>query len=247
MKLTAWKLKLGLVLILSSALVYAAQLAIFHKPEDTYFYMMQDLAFLPVQVLLVTMILDQLFKRRERLEMRKKMNMVIGAFFTELGTPLVRRFMEFDSTDGAFHGALKLRTDWKDADFTAARTAVQSHKFTMDARLGDLAGLKEFTDEKRMFLMGLLENPNLLEHESFTELLWALTHLSQELASRHDLKTLPQTDYVHLGNDIRRAYVLLLSEWLGYNSHLQEDYPYIYSLVVRTNPFDTDARVEIMQ
>jgi len=28
--------------------------------------------------------------------------------------------------------------------------------------------------------------------------------------------------------------------------HLQGDYPYLFSLVVRTNPFDPDAKVEVV-
>jgi hypothetical protein len=28
--------------------------------------------------------------------------------------------------------------------------------------------------------------------------------------------------------------------------HLQEDYPYLFSLAVRTNPFDPDAKVEVV-
>jgi hypothetical protein len=37
---------------------------------------------------------------------------------------------------------------------------------------------------KRDFLVALMENPNLLEHESFTDLLWAVFHLVEELAVR---------------------------------------------------------------
>jgi len=31
-------------------------------------------------------------------------------------------------------------------------------------------------------LLGLLGNPNLLEHDSFTDLLWAVFHLMEELS-----------------------------------------------------------------
>jgi hypothetical protein len=40
---------------------------------------------------------------------------------------------------------------------------------------------------------------------------------------------------------MKRAYVLLIGEWLAYVKHLQADYPYIFSLLVRTNPFDANA------
>jgi len=85
----------------------------------------------------------------------------------------------------------------------------------------------------------------LLEHESFTDLLWAVFHLTEELACRTNVKQLPDTDYAHLSGDIKRAYVLLISEWLAYMKHLKADYPYLFSLAVRTNPFDPNASVEV--
>ena len=44
---------------------------------------------------------------------------------------------------------------------------------------------------------------------------------------------------------MKRAYVLLIREWLDYMSHLRTDYPYLYSLAVRTNPFDPEASPEV--
>lgn len=93
--------------------------------------------------------------------------------------------------------------------------------------------------------MSLLGNPNLLEHEAFTELLWAVFHLAEELGNRRDVSSLPQSDYDHLIGDIKRVYVLLGAEWLSYMRHLQENYPYLFSLAVRTNPFNPAARAEI--
>jgi hypothetical protein len=69
--------------------------------------------------------------------------------------------------------------------------------------------------------------------------------LAQELDARKDLQGLPETDSAHLSGDIQRAYRMLLAEWLSYMRHLKEDYPYLYSLDVRTNPFDPEARPEV--
>jgi hypothetical protein len=110
---------------------------------------------------------------------------------------------------------------------------------------GNLEELRAFLVAKRDFLLRLLENPNLLEHESFTELLWAVLHLAEELSYRDDVKQLPESDYAHLSSDIKRAYTLLLREWLGYMQHLRSDYPYLFSLALRMNPFDPNASPEV--
>jgi hypothetical protein len=245
MKLVRWQFILGVVLVVISALVYYIQFLIFGRTGETFFYLLQDLAFLPVQVLLVTLILNQLFKRREKLALQHKMNMVVGAFFSEVGTSLLKSIPSFDRHQGEINGVLMLCADWSSRDFENAKNAIQRHDFAMDAVCGDLAGLKEFLTIKRAFLLGLLENPNLIEHESFTELLWAVFHLTEELCHRHSLLQIPEADREHLSNDIKRAYALLIFEWLSYNSHLQADYPYMFSLVIRTNPFNPDAKVEL--
>jgi len=81
----------------------------------------------------------------------------------------------------------------------------------------------------------------LLENESFTELLYAVFHLAEELAYRDDLRKSPVTDKTHLAGDIKRAYVLLVHQWLDYMAHLKTHYPYLFSLAMRTNPFDQQA------
>ena len=105
--------------------------------------------------------------------------------------------------------------------------------------------IKNFLKGEKQFLLTLLENPNLLEHESFTNLLWSVFHLTEELIHRRNLKDLPEPDYKHIEGDIKRVYHLLIAEWLDYMKHLKSNYPYLFSLAVRTNPFDKNASVEV--
>jgi hypothetical protein len=44
---------------------------------------------------------------------------------------------------------------------------------------------------------------------------------------------------------MKRAYSELLREWIAHMKHLKTAYPYLFSLAVRTNPFDAGARAEI--
>ena len=94
-----------------------------------------------------------------------------------------------------------------------------------------------FLKEKGDLLLRQMENPDLIEHGSFTELLWATVHLRDELMSRKNLKGLPETDLAHLANDARRAYSNLVGQWLDYLQYLKGRYPYLFSLALRTNPF----------
>jgi len=93
------------------------------------------------------------------------------------------------------------------------------------------------------FLLHLVENPMVFEHESFTDLILALSHLTEELKARGDLSTLPPSDKSHFTTDIQRAYTQLIHDWIKYMEYLKIHYPYLFSLAMRKNPFDESASV----
>ena len=245
MKQSQWYIVIAVSLLLVSLTSYLTQILIFHRTEDTFFYMVQDFAFIPIQVLLVTIILNALLGRREKRSFLNKLNMVIGVFFSEAGIQLLSLFSAFDANRQKIVPLYIINATWTPRDFARAKRLFKAHEYAIDSRMSDLKSLKIFLLEKRALMLSLLENPNLIEHGSFTDLLWAVFHLTQELEHRKDLDDLPETDYEHLSGDLQRAYLLLIMEWLDYVHHLKQAYPYIFSLAVRTNPFDMDATVEV--
>ncbi|MDX1777991.1 MAG: hypothetical protein R3339_03860 [Thermodesulfobacteriota bacterium] len=245
MKRLNWQIVLGLSLIALSALLYLLHYAIFRDAHHIFIYMVGDIAFVPIEVLMVTLIIHRLLTEREKRSMLKKLNMVIGAFFSEVGTHLFKSLYDFDAHSETIRKDLIVGNKWSKKDFSRTLKHLEGYEYNIDSRSSDLVNLKSFLIEKRDFLLRLLENPNLLEHESFSELLWAVFHLTEELASRDDFSSLPQTDLDHLSGDIKRAYVLLISQWLHYMQHLRVDYPYLFSLAIRTNPFDPQAHAEV--
>jgi hypothetical protein len=236
-----WYVVLSCLLIGISVVSYFIQIIIFHRTEDTFFYMLQDVAFVPIQVLLVTFIIARLLNEREKRALFKKLNMLIGAFYSEVGTRLIKHCSGFSSDISQLLPHLIVTSSWTKKDFDGAKREVRTADPKLDSRISDLRELKLFLEDKRGFLLSLLANPNLLEHDTFTDLLWAVFHLAEELSSRPVLEGLPKSDYDHLTGDISRAYIRLLSEWLAYTQHLKEDYPYLFSLAVRINPMDAKA------
>ena len=239
------RILMGMLLVLLSVFVYALHYAVFRDAHHIFIYLLGDVGFLFVEVLLVTLVIHQILSEREKRSMLKKLNMVIGAFFSEVGTPLLEYFRDFDRSAEALSAELVIDAKWSDEHFEQVRTVLAGHEYQVDSQAGDLAGLQAFLIEKRSFLLRLLENPNLLEHAAFTELLWAVFHLADELSHRGNVAGLSESDYQHLSLDIKRAVTLLVREWLSHMEHLKSDYPYLFSLAVRTNPFDANASVEV--
>jgi len=236
-----WQILLGFSLLALSAIFYFIHYAIFRDTHHIFLYLIGDCAFVFIEVLLVTLIIHQLLSKREKRAMLKKLNMVIGAFFSEVGTELLRWFASLDLQLEEKRKDLLEISQWSEKRYFEVRKKLKNSKFEIESPKNNLEDLKSFLIGKRSFLLGLLENPNLLEHESFTELLWAVFHLTEETACRVDLKQLPDTDCQHLSGDIKRVYGLLIAEWLAYMKHLRDSYPYLFSLAARMNPFDPNA------
>jgi hypothetical protein len=242
-----YRIKFGISLLILSFGVYVLHWLIFRDIRQAMFYLVGDIAFLFVQVLLVTVIIEQFLNERERRSKFQKLNMVIGAFFSEVGTPLLQYFIEFDKQAEALQKQLSVDGAWNKARFEQARRELGKFAFEVDSRAGKLDEVKSFLVQRRDNLLRLIENPTLLEHETFTELLWAVFHLTEELSCRKSVSNLPESDLNHLSGDIKRGYTLLIRQWLDYVEHLKQDYPYLFSLAVRTNPYNPKATVEVMQ
>ena len=240
-----WKLTVAVLLLALSGLTYLIHYLIFGDVYHIAIYFVGDVAFLFISVLLVTLVIEQLLTVREKQSLLNKLNMVIGAFFSEVGTDLIKHLSRLDPEVEKVRKDLIVKSDWIDKEFFEVSTRMKQHGYNIVAQRSDLKILRDYLMHRRDFLLRLLENQNLLEHESFTELLWAVFHLTEELAARKDLSEIPQTDLEHLANDSKRAYSLATREWLNYLNHLKDDYPYLFSLAVRTNPFNPEALPEI--
>jgi voltage-gated potassium channel len=176
---------------------------------------------------------------------REKVHMVISLFFTEVGIKLLNFCVQADEGNVVSQESLQISDQWSKSDFASAKTQLSDFAYTINPHKFPHQKMALFLKQERDFLLRLLENPSLLEKESFTELLRSVFHLADELLQRPDFTTLPEKDLIHLAGDLRRVYVQLLPQWLDYIAYLQNNYPYLFSFVIRLNPFNPKASVII--
>jgi hypothetical protein len=227
---------IALVLILISVVAYVIDYLIFNDLRDLLFYTALDLAFLPIQVLLVGIILDRILTKREIDEKIQKLNMVVGTFFSEVGRELAAILLNSTDQKMKIIEALDVTVKWNEPEFArACSLATKDQDIRFDKI--DLNELKSFLSVKRAFLLVLMENPNLLEHERFTDLLLSAFHLTEELETRASMENLPPQDTAHIQVDISRVYRHLVIEWLDYMRHVKANYPFLYSHYLRIHPF----------
>lgn len=245
MKKIKWTTKLITLFIALSCVIYFGHYLIFNDYKYIFRIMIAQMGFLPVSTLIVTFVLNKLLSGRQKKEMINKLNMVIGSFFSEVGNELLKKVADLQVDLDEREEEFNISDEWTKKDFRNLRGSINNKNFKLKVENEDVKELKEFLMSKRKFMLMLLQNPNLLEHQSFTDLLWEASHLTEELASRENVESLSKEDLEHIVGDISRVYETLTVEWINYVEHLQSEYPYFFSLEVRINPFNKNAKAEI--
>jgi hypothetical protein len=229
--------------MLLSVALYLFHYALFEDARHILLWTTTSIAFLPISVLFVTLIINQLMLRREKRLIMEKLNMLVGTFFSVLGTQLLRYCAAWDPQVEQIRQEASVGVDCSEKTFRRVRQRLEGCEYAVDVKKVDFDELRRFLHAKSDFMLRLLENPHLLEHTNFTNLLRGVFHLTEELAGREGLGDLPSTDYAHLAGDLQRVYRLLVPEWLNYMRYLGESYPYLFSFAIRTNPFEERTSV----
>jgi hypothetical protein len=240
-----WQFGAGLAMVALSTAIYFVHWRVFGNLDQTMNYLVANVAFLPFEALIVTLVLQRLLSYKEKRSRLEKLNMVIGTFFSEAGSWLLAYLSDADPELASIKEMFVIKSNWTEKDFNELSNKLKAYPFVIDHNKLDILKLKGFVMSKREFLLRLIENPNLLEHESFTELLLAYFHLIEELVSRIVVSPLKESDLKHIAGDAKRVYALLVRQWVEYMKHLAANYPYLFSLAMRQNPFDENASVEI--
>jgi len=245
MKKFRWELLTGLILIAISCGLYGLHFHLFHDKHHLVIYGLGELAFLPLEVFIVSLVLHRLLEFREKKSRHSKMNMLIGSFFSEVGSELLRKLAAQDSNMPGIGTQLAVKATWKGRDFYKASKKAVTYKPDLNLSASNLDCLKKQLLKQRDFLNSLMQNPVLLEHGSFTDLLLASFHLLEELSYRDDLYALSVNDKNHINGDVERVYTLLITEWINYTKHLKTHYAYLFSLAVRVNPLNSKIDVKM--
>jgi hypothetical protein len=235
-----WKIIAGIAMVVLSFVFYFLHFFIFRDAHHIFIYLLGDVAFVFIEVLMVTLIIHHLLQEWEKKSHLKRLNMVIEVFFSEFGKHLLVYLSNFDKNLHKVHDLIIDQGGSCDIDFKSAFKAIKTYKADIEIDKINLSKLAQFLQDRRQFLVNLLQNPNLLEHQTFTETLMAIFHIAEELVAR-DLNNLSEEDIEHTKDDIERAYNGLTFQWLSYMQYTKAHYPYFFLYAMRTNPFDESA------
>ena len=247
-----WKIKFSILMIILIIIIYGSNYLVLGDPEHIISYIWTHLGFIPVDILVVAFILDEIIERKEKEAMLEKLDMLMSTFFSEVGNDLISQLSGVNKYKANTENLKSIKSwDQKDYENKLDELKNTSIDFSADIPAEEreefLDNLRSLLAGKREFIINLINNPNLLEKEEFTELINAILHLDEELEHRKDLALVNDADFGHLNGDMQRVYNKLVYEWVYYLKYLDKHYPYMIALIIRTNPFDKDADVYIKE
>lgn len=209
-------------------------------------YLLADIAFVPLEIFLVTMVMDRLLESREKEGRLKKMHMLIGLYYQELGLSLLKTLVLADGKRADFQGPCEVGMNWQTKDFRNLEKWLGERKMEINPEAIDYDQMLILLNQSKELMVSLIANPTLLEHENFSELLMAVNHLRDELTLRNHMKGTEnyKPDYKHWKVDMERVYHLSAVQWIRYIEHLKNDYPFLYNAARVTNPFEEASLIE---
>jgi len=246
----SWKAKFSILMVVLIIVIYGSNYLVLGDAEHIISYVWTHLGFIPVDILLVAFLLDEIIERKEKEAMLEKLDMLMSTFFSEVGNNLIKQLSTVNEHKANTENLKSIKT-WNEEDFDNKLNELKESSVRFKAEISPeereefLDSLRTLLASKRELIINLINNPNLLEKEEFTSLITAILHLDEELEHRKDLALVNDTDFNHLNGDMERVYNILIHEWVYYLKYLYKHYPYMIALMIRTNPFDETADVYV--
>jgi hypothetical protein len=238
------KLKLPIILIVTSAILYYIHFTIFKDFHHIALYFVEDLAFIPIEVIFVSLIIHKAIEDQEKEKIREKTNVLISVFFSEAGNSLLKALISSDDEIHRLKSIISENVHFSPKEIRLMKEGLSNHSYKLDLDGDDLCVIEDMMVSHKSFILNLIQNPHLIEHDGLTDLILAMLHLIEELGARDDLKSISKDDVDHLTGDVERVYSQLSKEWLAYMGYQKKEYPFLFSFSSRSNPFSNENKIE---
>jgi len=216
------------LLILLSFIIYGLQILIFRDFRTTAFYFLQDMAFMPITIAIVTFAVGGLINENTRKEQLSKTRMLTSSFFTEIGTGLMLVMLEPVQNKPDIN-KLAVRSAGTDAEVQKIQQHIQEADIVYALDEATYMTTKQRILEEQTAILVMASNPMILEHECFTEMLWSIMHLTDEFRLRGDYQDLSAKDIEHLNVDFIRVLRLMMINWVSNAKYIKDTYPEYYA------------------
>lgn len=214
-----------LLLCLISTCIYGLQIILFHDVRNTEFYILQDLAFIPISIAITTIVVGNIIDNRAKKEAYEKAAMLRAVFFTDIGRTLMKRLYDVSDAKTLSYLNEAISVKEKQEKIRTCNIHVHTDKDTYEF-------IRTFLTEKQQDLMTLSGNNDLMDQDDFTQLLGGLFHLLDEFSLRGSYDQLKEDDISHMNEDFTKVLILLGVNMAANMDFQQKHFPNFYQKAV---------------
>ena len=156
-KRLSWKVKFSIVMVLLIIIIYGSNYLVLGDAEHIISYVWTHLGFIPVDILLVAFLLDEIIEKKEKEAMLEKLDMLMSTFFSEVGNDLISQLSSVNKYTANTEN-LKSIKDWDDKDFDAKLAELKSASIDFQADVPK-EEREEFLENLRVFLASSDSSP----------------------------------------------------------------------------------------
>ena len=127
-------LMIGIGLIGLSLVLHYVHYLIFQDLHHTLIFLFADIAFIPMEVFFTTLVIDKLLEKREKEHLRDKLSMLIGVFFSELGTDILNTFVYADDNAEIIAKEALVTKEWNKNEFKNLEKLVDEYEYDIDIK-----------------------------------------------------------------------------------------------------------------
>ena len=131
-KRLSWKVKFSIVMVLLIIIIYGSNYLVLGDAEHIISYVWTHLGFIPVDILLVAFLLDEIIEKKEKEAMLEKLDMLMSTFFSEVGNDLISQLSSVNKYTANTEN-LKLIKNWDDKDYDAKLAELKSASIDFQA------------------------------------------------------------------------------------------------------------------
>ena len=237
MKKDRHSFNLVFILLLSSFILYVINFLIYKDLHHIGMFFTEDLAFIPIEVLVTVMIIEKALEKREEKNKQRKINLLIEVFFEEVGNELLTSIASRDKGCDKISCLLPKGNNKISDTYDEITEVLENYNCSLKLNGNDIEHIYEILCDNKEGIIRFIENPYLVEHDIFTDLLQSAIHLYSEIKFRKKNGKLSDDDINHLNLDVLRLYKYLSKEWIVYIKYIEKEYPFLYTAALEHAPF----------
>ena len=119
---------MGTILIGLSIVLHMLHFVVFKDLHHIMIFLVADIAFIPLEVFFVSIVLERIIEKRDRDQVMRKLSMLVGLFYQEIGNQLLNILVSADQMDKDINN-IEVNFTWTEDEYFKLANKIKNHKY----------------------------------------------------------------------------------------------------------------------